>query len=141
MRIMVALEPVDGRKGIDSLARLCRETLQEDPFSGCLFIFRCRSGTSIRLLCYDSQGFILAQKRLSTGKFRWWPSGEEAGKTLESYQAQVLLAAGDPAVRAAPAWRSVQQCSQRSRILFCQLHDFRGRGSKRRPWPEIAPPR
>jgi len=40
MRILVAVEPVDGRKGIDSLARLCREKLAEDPFSGCLFLFR-----------------------------------------------------------------------------------------------------
>jgi hypothetical protein len=41
------------RKGIDSLARLCQEKLQEDPFSGCLFVFRSRRGTSIRILSYD----------------------------------------------------------------------------------------
>ena len=50
MKILVALEAVDGRKGIDSLARLCQEKLQEDPFSGCLFVFRSRRGTSIRIL-------------------------------------------------------------------------------------------
>jgi hypothetical protein len=54
MRVLVAIEPVDGRKGIDSLARLCREKLAEDPFSGCVFVFRSRSGTAIRLLTYDS---------------------------------------------------------------------------------------
>ena len=32
MRVLVAIEPVDGRKGIDSLARLCQEKLAEDPF-------------------------------------------------------------------------------------------------------------
>ena len=37
MRILVAVEAVDGRKGIDSLARLCQEQLETDPFSGCLF--------------------------------------------------------------------------------------------------------
>ena len=37
MRVLVAIEPVDGRKGIDSLARLCQEKLCEDPFSGCVF--------------------------------------------------------------------------------------------------------
>ncbi|HTV54060.1 MAG TPA: IS66 family insertion sequence element accessory protein TnpB [Terriglobia bacterium] len=37
MRILVAIEAVDGRKGIDSLARLCQEKLTADPFSGCLF--------------------------------------------------------------------------------------------------------
>ena len=41
------------RKGIDSLARLCQEKLQSDPFSGCLFVFRSRRGTSIRVLVYD----------------------------------------------------------------------------------------
>ncbi len=44
MRILVALEAVDGRKGIDSLARLCQERLQTDPFSGWLFVFRSRRG-------------------------------------------------------------------------------------------------
>src|SRR4030095_15072623 len=59
MRILVALEAVDGRKGIDSLARLCREKLQADPFSGCLFVFRSRRGTAIRILVYDGQGVWL----------------------------------------------------------------------------------
>ena len=48
-----------------SLARLCQEKLAEDPFSGCVFVFRSRSGTAIRLLTYDGQGYWLAQKRLS----------------------------------------------------------------------------
>ena len=39
MRILVAVEAIDGRKGIDALAQLCREKLKEDPFSGCLFVF------------------------------------------------------------------------------------------------------
>jgi transposase len=56
MRVLVAVELVDGRKGIDSLARLCQEKLAEDPFSGCVFVFRSRSGTAIRLLSYDGQG-------------------------------------------------------------------------------------
>jgi transposase len=69
MRVLVAIEPVDGRKGIDSLARLCQEKLAEDPFSGCVFVFRSRRGTAIRLLSYDGQGYWLAQKRLSKGRF------------------------------------------------------------------------
>ena len=40
MRVLVAIESVDGRKGIDSLVRVCQEQLGEDPFSGCVFIFR-----------------------------------------------------------------------------------------------------
>jgi transposase len=53
LRILVAIDPVDGRKGIDSLAQLCREKLEADPFSGCVFIFRSRRGTAIKLLAYD----------------------------------------------------------------------------------------
>ena len=52
-RILVAVEPVDGRKGIDSLAQLCRDKLGTDPFSGCVFIFRTRRRTAIKLLAYD----------------------------------------------------------------------------------------
>lgn len=109
MRILVAIEAVDGRKGIDSLARLCQEKLTADPFSGCLFVFRSRRGTSIRILTYDGQGFWLAQKRLSKGRFRWWPEGlnpRQVASRLEAHQLQVLLAAGNPtATQAASPWR------------------------------------
>ena len=60
LRILVAVEAIDGRKGIDSLAQLCREKLNSDPFSGCLFLFRTRSARAIRILAYDGQGFWLA---------------------------------------------------------------------------------
>ncbi len=69
LRILVAIDAIDGRKGIDSLAQLCREKLDADPFSRCLFIFRSRRGTAIKLLAYDGQGFWLATKRLSKGRF------------------------------------------------------------------------
>jgi transposase len=108
-RILVAVEAIDGRKGIDSLAQLCREKLDTDPFSGCLFIFRSRSAKSIRILAYDGQGFWLATKRLSKGRFRWWPTGGEASKTLRAHQAQLLLAAGNPEIEAAPVWRQVSR--------------------------------
>lgn len=96
------------RKGIDSLARLCQEKLAEDLFSGCVFVFRSRRGTAIRLLSYDGQGYWLAQKRLSKGRFVWWPEGKGVAKPLEAYEAQLLMAAGDLSrVRAAPMWRRV----------------------------------
>jgi transposase len=108
MRVLVAIEPVDGRKGIDSLARLCQDKLAEDPFSGCVFAFCSRSGTAIRLLTYDGQGFWLLQKRLSKGRFQWWPAATGASKPPEAYEAQLLLVAGDVSrVRAAPMWRRV----------------------------------
>ncbi len=59
MRIFLAIEPVDFRKGIDGLAAVCRSTLEADPFSGALFVFRNRRSTAIRVLVYDGQGFWL----------------------------------------------------------------------------------
>jgi len=94
MRILVAIEAVDLRKGIDGLAELCREKLSADPFSGCLFVFRSRRATAIKLLQYDGQGFVLAQSGFpkdvlsggpaATGRRArwklikrsyWWPPG------------------------------------------------------------------
>ena len=107
MRILVAIESVDLRKGIDGLAQLCREKLGADPFSGCVFIFRSRRATAIKVLAYDGQGFWMAQKRLSKGRFVWWPTGKEAARTLQAHQAQLLLAAGNLEAEAAPVWRRV----------------------------------
>jgi transposase len=108
MRILVAVEAIDFRNGIDGLARICKSILQKDPFSGCLFIFRNRRKTAIKCLCYDGQGFWLMQKRLSSGTFRFWPTDAAASKRLESHELQALLAAGNPeSLHAAPAWRRV----------------------------------
>ena len=107
MRILVAIEAVDLRKGIDGLAQLCREKLGADPFSGCLFIFRSRRATAIKVLAFDGQGFWMAQKRLSKGRFVWWPTGKEATRDLQAHQAQLLFAAGNPETAAAPVWRKV----------------------------------
>jgi len=109
MRILVAVEPVDFRCGIDGLARICKDHLKEDPFSGALYVFRNRRGTSIKVVTYDSQGFWLCQKRLSSGRFRFWPESVTGNsRRLEAHELQVLLAAGDPArVQAAPPWRRV----------------------------------
>ncbi|MCP3883212.1 MAG: IS66 family insertion sequence element accessory protein TnpB [Sulfitobacter sp.] len=108
MRILVAVEPADFRKGIDGLARLCRQVLHSDPFSGALFVFRNRRGTSIKIIAYDGQGFWLCQKRLSTGRFHFWPGGAEAVKGLQAHELQVLLSAGNPqGTQAPPPWRRV----------------------------------
>lgn len=115
MRILAAIEPADFRRGIDGLARLCKDVLKHDPFNGWVFVFRNRSATALKILVYDGQGFWLCHKRLSKGRFRWWPAGRSAtsqaspvARTLAAHQLQVLLAAGDPeATHAAPVWRAV----------------------------------
>lgn len=109
MRILVAVEAIDFRNGIDGLVRICKQALQADAFSGCLFVFRNRRRTAIKILVYDSQGFWLCQKRLSAGRFRFWPEvAGETAKALEAHELQVLLAGGDPgSAKAVPAWRRI----------------------------------
>lgn len=109
MRVLVAVQPVDFRKGIDGIARLCRTCLESDPFSGTLFVFRNRSRTALRILVYDGQGFWLCHKRMSEGRFKWWPSSaDEAGMAMQAHELQVLLYGGDPTpTRAAPPWRRI----------------------------------
>ena len=86
MRLLLAVEPADFRKGIDGLAKECRTALKSDPFSGAVFVFRNRRKTAVKLLVYDGQGFWLCTKRLSAGKFRYWPSSKEASSTsLQTY--------------------------------------------------------
>lgn len=109
MRVLVAVEPVDFRRGMDGLAQQCRAALGQEPWSGAVFVFRNRQRTALKLLVYDGQGFWLCHKRLSTGRFRWWPtSAQAASVTLRAHELQVLLCGGDPsATQAAPVWREV----------------------------------
>jgi transposase len=109
MRIFVAVDAIDFRNGIDGLAGICRNRFQKDPLSGCMFVFRNRRGTSVKILVYDGQGFWLCQKRLSKGRFRWWPeSVSEVLKKMESRELQLVLWDGDPSRAAmSPLWRGL----------------------------------
>lgn len=108
-RVFVCVAPVDFRKGIDGLARVCREVLSADPFSGAMFVFRNRRGTAIKILVFDGQGFWLCTKRLSEGRFRHWPRDcASVRRELLAHQLQVLLAGGDAeASSGAPIWRRI----------------------------------
>jgi transposase len=108
MRVLVAVEPIDFRKGIDGIVAVCKYVFQEDPFSGKMFVFRNKRKTAIKILIYDGQGFWVCQKRLSEGKFQYWPKGEEGLTPLAAHEISVLLRAGDPkSVIAASDWRKV----------------------------------
>lgn len=110
MRILLAVEAVDFRKGIDGLCRICRDILRSDPFSGYLFVFRNKRATAIKVLMYDGQGFWLCQKRLSKGRFRWWPDrSHERLNPLAVHELQLLIWNGNPSgARVAPSWREIR---------------------------------
>ena len=107
-RILLAIEPVDFRKGIDGLAALCRRALGANPLEGAVYVFRNRSGTALKILFYDGQGFWLCMKRLSQGRFHWWPSGPEATSALSARELAIVLWNGNPQLAAmAQDWRRV----------------------------------
>jgi transposase len=90
MRIFIALEHIDFRNGIDGLAAACRQRLQQDPFSGTMFLFRNRQRNTLKILIYDGQVFWLCTKRLSSGKFHWWPDEKRPFVSIESHELQTL---------------------------------------------------
>ena len=79
--ILLALKPVDFRKQIDGLVALCEQQLEKEPRSGRLFVFINRSKTMIRVLCYEENGYWLATKRLSKGRYKQWPRSSAEAMT------------------------------------------------------------
>ncbi|NDH68129.1 MAG: transposase [Gammaproteobacteria bacterium] len=116
-RLLLATSPVDFRRGLDGLAALCRIRLKNDPFSGAIFAFRNRSGTSIKLLVYDGSGFWLCQKRFSKGRLAWWPSSRDEAAEIRATELLLILAQANPKAASIPEdWRRIQAALVRSDI-------------------------
>jgi transposase len=71
IRVWLACGRTDMRKGMDGLAMLAQQVLNENPFGGALFAFRGRRGSLVKLLWFDGQGMCLFSKRLERGHFVW----------------------------------------------------------------------
>jgi transposase len=98
MRILVFPEHVDFRNGLDGLIGVVKRRAQEDPFGGAIFLFRNRKHTAFKAVVYDGQGFWLFMKRLSEGKFMYWPksSDDKTHVQMLSRELSVLMWNGDP---------------------------------------------
>jgi transposase len=70
VRVYLAAEPVDLRRGHDGLVALVRHTWRLNPFDGHLFVFLGRRLDRVKILVWDRNGFVLYYKRLSQGRFR-----------------------------------------------------------------------
>jgi transposase len=90
MRVYLAMGPTDMRKGFDGLAALAQGALEQDPFSGHLFVFRGRRGDLLKVLYWDGQGFCLFAKRLERGRFIW-PVTTDGVVRLTPAQLSMLL--------------------------------------------------
>jgi transposase len=89
-RIFVACDPVDGRKGFDSLAAIVKSVLKREPLEGSIFVFRNKSGHRCRCLVWDRTGWMMLLKRLESGIFRF-PSGDQASIEIDAGQLRMLL--------------------------------------------------
>ena len=109
MKIFLCIVPIDFRKGIDGLSQVCRAVLDKDPFSGSMFIFRNKRKTTLKILLYDGQGFWLFVKRLSRGRFNWWPQNEETSSiNITPAQLHLLIWNGNLLqARTSPEWRKI----------------------------------
>jgi transposase len=90
VRVLVATKPVDFRKGAEGLAALVRETMQTDPFSGAVYVFRAKRADRVKLIYWDGTGVCLFAKRLEDGKFRW-PKAQDGVMRLSAAELSALL--------------------------------------------------
>ena len=88
--IHLAVEPVDGRKGIDGLAGVVRATLGHDPASGDLFVFKNRRGGSLKILAWMGDGFALYLRRLEKGTFAF-PGADARELAIAPTQLAMIL--------------------------------------------------
>ena len=107
--VLVMHEAISFRNGIDGTAAIARVVLEREPMDGAFFVFRNRRRHMLRVLFYDGSGFWLCTKRLSHGRFSWWPTATTHSVTLSAWELTVLLGNGYPdRAQLAPDWRPVR---------------------------------
>lgn len=105
VRVFIATEPADMRCAFDGLTARVQHILEQDPFSGHLFVFRNKRADRVKVLFWDRSGFALFYKRLEKGTFRF-PTG--SGKATEVEAAELALLLEGIELRGArrrPRWR------------------------------------
>jgi transposase len=103
-QIWMAAGVTDLRRGFTGLSAQVQTVLEQDPFSGHVFLFRGRRGDLIKVLWWDGDGLCLFAKRLERGRFVW-PKAESGALALSRAQLSMLLEGIDwrrPARTAAP---------------------------------------
>lgn len=110
VRIFLATQPVDGRKGVDSLAAMIRSVFAHDPFLGHLYIFFSRRCDRVRLVYWDRNGFAMWTKRLERGRFHApLSAGPLSVRALEVSDLALILEGIDLAgARRRPRWEPVK---------------------------------
>jgi transposase len=82
LRVFLAVEPCDMRKGFEGLHGLVGERLREDVRGGALFVFTNKRHTRLKVLYFDGTGLWLMTKRLEEGTFAWPNTGDVGAAKL-----------------------------------------------------------
>jgi transposase len=107
VRVFVATQPVDGRKGVDSLMVMVRDMFDLEPLSGHLFVFFSKRYDRVRIVYWDRNGFAMWSKRLEAGRFRpcYSADGKVSVASIESAELGLILEGIDLAgARRRPRW-------------------------------------
>jgi transposase len=93
VRVFVATQPVDGRKGVDSLIGIVRSVLSHDPLSGHLYVFFSRRCDRVRVVYWDRNGFAMWTKRLERGTFhpKFSAEGSLSASAIEAAELALIL--------------------------------------------------
>lgn len=91
VRVFLALGATDMRKSFDTLARVARDVIGEDPLSGHFFVYCNRRRNRLKLLHWNGNGFWLYAKRLEKGQFTW-PGRMSNGETSLEMSGRELAA-------------------------------------------------
>jgi transposase len=100
VRVWLATDHTDMRRGFRALALMVQETLKQDPHAGDLYVFRGHRSDLIKIIWHDGQGACLFTKRLERGRFLW-PSMTDGVVTISVAQLSYLLSGID--------WRMPQE--------------------------------
>jgi transposase len=111
VRVFVATQPVDGRKGADSLMTIVRDVMGHNPLSGHLFVFFSKRCDCVRIVYWDRNGFAMWSKRLEHRRFRpaFSTDGKLLASAIESAELALVLEGIDLAgARRRPRWEPKQ---------------------------------
>lgn len=107
VRVFVATQPVDGRKGVDSLIALVRSVFSQDPLGGHLFVFFSRRCDRVRIVYWDRNGYAIWSKRLERGRFHpvFSADGRLSANAMEAAELGLILEGIDlEGARRRPRW-------------------------------------
>jgi transposase len=106
--LFVATQPVDGRKGADSLMVIVRDVFHEDPLGGHLFVFFSKRCDRVRIVYWDRNGFAMWTKRLERGRFRpsFSTDGTLTPRVIEAAELALIIEGIDlTGARRRPRWQ------------------------------------